>query len=171
MATLFILCGPAGVGKSTWLKHTFDTNWNKSKSVIVSRDAIRFHELEIAGITDNKHYFSKENVVYAKYTATIAAELLAGNDVYADSTNLTKKSREKLIRAIERRVKNFDVIALDFWREDLKQRCYLQNKQRNGFALVPDSVVAQQCEQYERPSISEYKINFVFPIFKEGTNE
>ena len=40
MATLFILCGPAGVGKSTWLKHTFDTNWDKSKSVIVSRDAI-----------------------------------------------------------------------------------------------------------------------------------
>ena len=164
MPTLFIMCGPAGSGKSTWLKKVFSQNWDKSKSAIVSRDEIRFAELTAAGL-GVKDYFKKETIVYAKYTATIAAELNAGNDVYADSTNLSKKAREKLIRTVERQVhKPFNVIAFDFYREDMRQRCYLQNKQRTGFALVPDGAVAKQCDEYERPSTAEYKIDFVYPI-------
>lgn len=164
MATLFVLCGPAGIGKSTWLANTFMQNWDKSKSVIVSRDAIRFAELTTAGL-GQKDYFKKENVVFAKYTATIAKELEAGNDVYADSTCLTKKSREKLIRTVQRQTrKPFNVIALDFYREDMRERCYIQNKQRSGLALVPDSVVMQQCDNYERPTPAEYKIDFVYPV-------
>lgn len=164
MPTLFILCGPAGSGKSTWLANVFMQNWDKSMSVIVSRDAIRFAELTAAGL-DKKDYFKKENIVYAKYTAVIAKELAAGNDVYADSTCLTKKSREKLIRTVERQTRTpFNVIALDFYREDMKIRCYNQNRQRSGLALVPDAVVEQQCDNYERPTTAEYKICQVFPI-------
>lgn len=165
---LFLLCGPAGVGKSTWLKKKFSENWDKSHSVIVSRDEIRFYLLEKEGLT-KKDYFKKEKETEAIFYSTIAAELDAGNDVYADATHLTKKSRAKTIREVMKYSKNkkFTVLCLDFWCENMKDICYIRNHGRTGLALVPDEVVIKQCEIYERPSTNEDKITFVFPIEEE----
>ena len=99
--TLFLLCGPSGIGKSTWLKNTFSEKWDKSRSVIVSRDEIRFYELRKDNL-GSEHYFDKEPIVFSTFLATIASELMCGNDVYADATHLTPASRSKVIKGVEK---------------------------------------------------------------------
>jgi len=165
---LFLLCGPAGVGKSTWLKNKFSENWDKTHSAIVSRDEIRFHLLEKEGLT-KKDYFKKEKETEVIFYSTIAAALDAGDDVYADATHLTKKSRAKTIREVTKYSKNkkFAVICLDFWCENMRDICYIRNHGRTGLALVPDEVVIKQCEIYERPTKNEDKIDLVFRIEEE----
>lgn len=164
--TLFLLCGPSGVGKSTWLKNTFLENWDKSKSVIVSRDEIRFYELRKDNL-DSEHYFDKEPIVFATFLATIASELLCGNDVYADATHLTPASRSKVIKGVEKICKeknpdfDFHVVALDFSHRDMEKHCLYNNSLRTGLARVPEEAIKNQCRIYKKPTTDEYKIVYV----------
>ena len=164
--TLFLLCGPSGVGKSTWLKNTFLENWDKSKSVIVSRDEIRFYELRKDNL-DREHYFDKEPIVFNTFLATIASELLYGNDVYADATHLTPAARNKVIKGVEKICKrknpdfDFYVIAFDFSHRDMEKHCLYNNSLRAGLARVPEEAIKNQCRIYKKPTTDEYKIVYV----------
>ena len=60
---LYILCGPAASGKSTF-SHFLVQDKNSYK--IVSRDAIRF-----SLVNENEEYFSKEKEVFRTYIAEI----------------------------------------------------------------------------------------------------
>ena len=108
MPTLFILCGPAGSGKSTWLANVFMQNWDKSMSVIISRDEIRFSIL-----AEDEPYFSKEDQVYREFIWEIYNSLKNGEDVVADATNLNDKSRSKLFEAIPLDLSKYKVIAVE----------------------------------------------------------
>ena len=91
--TLYIMCGPAGCGKSTFLNNC--ATKISEGCAIVSRDEIRFNMLK-----DDMSYFAKEKEVFAKFTATIASELQYA-DVFADSTCINEASRKKLITAVK----------------------------------------------------------------------
>ena len=91
---LFLMCGIAGSGKSSWLQK------NVSNAAIISRDEIRF---SIIGDFDD--YFAKENEVFTIFIQKIQ-EAIDNNDgpteIYCDATHLTKKSRNKVLNALKK---------------------------------------------------------------------
>ena len=145
---LYVCCGPAGVGKSSWLRE--NANKISEGCAVVSRDEIRYDLVK-----PNEPYFSKEEQVLAEFFAVIAVSLKY-SDVFVDATNTTVSARHKLFLGISKIVEcPYEKIALDFYKNNMLDICLTQNAYRTGRERVPDEVVEKMVGQYQRPSIKE----------------
>lgn len=138
---LYVMCGPAGCGKTTLIENSCTPN-----SRHVSRDKIRFALIEERG----GDYFDHEKEVFARFAEEIdkAEERI----VYADATHLTKRSRAKLLNAIN--TTKFDRIVAVGFSKTLDILLH-QNEKREGLAKVPTSAIKRMHEQYEPPTCAE----------------
>ena len=146
MKHLFLMCGVAGAGKSTYLSKI-------KNAAIISRDEIRF---SIIGDFDD--YFAKENEVFAIFIQKIQ-EAIDNNDgpteIYCDATHLTKKSRNKVLNALDlTNVENITVLVV---RPSLAE-ALKRNAQRSGRKYVPNYVIRRMWSQFERPEEDEERI-------------
>ena len=91
MATLYIMCGIPGSGKSTFIR----THINKEQQVWVSRDVIRYRLVD-----EEESYFSREDEVWEEFIRQINAFLQDGYDVFADATHINQGSCRKLLNEI-----------------------------------------------------------------------
>ena len=132
-----------GSGKSTYLKNNIDEN---NKEIIISRDEIR---LDL--ITDKEGYFSKEKEVYKEYINKIEKYLSAGYNVYADATNINKKSREKLINRLN--INPNKIIG--YYIKTPLEVALKRNENRKGMAAVPASVTTSIYNSLELPTEDE----------------
>lgn len=142
------MIGPAGSGKSTYVKNTIKENENSmTKHIWVSRDAIRFKMLQ-----ETEGYFDKENEVFAAFVKQIG-EALQHEDVvvYADATHLTERGRNKVLDKLN--LKNVEVVPTIVY-PPIKQTLR-QNDQRSGRAHVPKTVIRRMYEQFEMPTFNE----------------
>lgn len=142
--TLYILCGPAGCGKTTWA----DKFTNEYDVRYVSRDAIRYSLLE-----EDDNYFAHEKETFRKFSATIAYTLVDGFSVIADATHLNEISRYKLTRAIDQYTKNYYIVYVVF--EVPESVSIERNNQRDGYARVPEKVIKQMYNNFQEPTLSE----------------
>ena len=101
---LFVMCGNAGCGKSTWIQNNLHTF--KGYTSVVSRDEIRF-----LFVPEGEDYFSRETEVYAKFIDDIRFGLENADNVIVDATHLNEGSRGKLLRRIGAALKGDDAIA------------------------------------------------------------
>lgn len=145
MPKLYILCGPSGSGKSTWAQ-----NFRKEHEHIayVSRDNIR-----LAMLTDGEDYFSHEKEVFKHFIATIAHYIQDDNDVIADATHLNMFSRCKLMQALDRYTRDYEVIYVVFHTD--ADTCVERNKNRTGRANVPENVIRNMCRDFRMPTKDE----------------
>ena len=139
---LYILIGPAGAGKTTWVR----ANTKPGKSAHISRDEIRF-----TMVREDEYYFSKEDDVYAEFCGEIHDALYCPwiEEVYADATHLTKKSREKLIKDL-----HFDPEFVDLYAIVIRptlETCLTQNLFREGRARVPETVIRNMYKSFQHP--------------------
>lgn len=149
MATLYILCGPAGSGKSTWAKGFMEeTARLGGKAEYVSRDKIRLTLLE-----DDEEYFTHEIQVYKKFVSTIQDNLMNGIDVVADATHLTKYARRRLLTAIDMKITDYEIVMVAF--DGDPDRCVARNSAREGRAHVPENVIRNMCRDYRPPTLEE----------------
>lgn len=139
---VYLMCGPAGGGKSTWIRN----NAKPGVSAHISRDRIRFKMVK-----EDEYYFSRENEVYMEFTRQIMKAITCEwvDEVYVDATHLTKKSREKLVREIDNVCIPFDLIAI-IVKPELEQ-CLAQNTQRSGREFVPETVICNMYESFQHP--------------------
>jgi predicted kinase len=141
---VYLICGPAGAGKSTWIRR----NATAGTSAHISRDRIRF-----SMVKEDEYYFSREKEVYVEFVRQIcralAYETKWVDEIYIDATHLTKKSREKLIRELDSFNPNYDLIAVVI-KPDLEQ-CLAQNAQRSGREFVPETVIKNMYETFQHP--------------------
>ena len=137
--TVYLLCGPAGSGKSTWAEKNAGPN-----DKIVSRDKIRF-----SLVKENEDYFSKEEEVLKKFITSIrwAMDAEDHDAVFIDATHLTRKARVKILYSLN--LENVSVIPVVF--ETSLANCLNQNGQRKGRERVPDAVVANMYDKLEDP--------------------
>ena len=142
--TLYILCGPAGCGKTTWANHFID----EYDIRYVSRDAIRYSLLE-----EDDNYFAHEKEAFRKFSATIAQTLVDGFSVIADATHLNDISRYKLTRAIDQYTRDYYIVYVIF--EVPEDVSLERNNQRKGYARVPEQVVKQMYKNFQKPTLSE----------------
>lgn len=145
--TLYILCGLPGSGKSTWA-------WNYTgaddDAYLVSRDDIRFSMLG-----NDEDYFAHEDKVFEKFVGTITQTLVYGSDVVADATHLNKKSRRKLINAIDRSFSDYQIIFV--WFNINVEECVIRNSKREGRAVVPTETIYSMWRNFTIPQESEDK--------------
>lgn len=149
-STLYIMCGIPGSGKSSWAKEfkkKIDAAGYYCK--IVSRDEIRFKLLDERG----GDYFDHEKEVGRMYYEEIQKYLDRGYQVIADATQITKKSREKLLDHLDID-KNLHIYCVDL--DTPIAICKRLNEQREGRQRVPDSVIDRMHSQKETPCQHEY---------------
>lgn len=140
---LYIMVGIPASGKSTFAKK-YDIFNN---IVIISRDKIRFSLLK-----EEDSYFSKEEEVYDIFCKEINDNLALGFDVFADATHLTKKSRAKLIKNIN---KNFLLDISAIYMDIPLKECIKRNKNRQGREYVPEKEVEKMYNNLQKPDLEE----------------
>ena len=142
MATLFLMMGIPGAGKSTFIKEHI-----KEGQVWVSRDSIRFNFVK-----EDEEYFSKEADVFNTFVDYINSYLTKGFDVYADATHLSKGSRKKLLSRITAKPEAIEII----WIRTKLENALKQNELRKDTrAYVPPSVIRRTYNQLEEPTFEE----------------
>lgn len=150
---LYIMCGPAGAGKTTWVREHADPG----HSAHISRDRIRFDM-----VAADEYYFSKEDEVYQEFVlqATEALNAPWVDEVYVDATHLNYKSRRRTILAIERTYPNFDIICVVVMPE--LEVCLAQNAQRVGRECVPESVIRNMYNSFESPLKDDLRYDYIY---------
>ena len=141
MATLHVMCGIPGSGKSTWAKeHLTRTDQ------YVSRDDIRF-----SYINPGEDYFSKEDDVWAEFTRRINESLELGFNVFADATHINPGSRRKLLNA----VKGYDEVDIVYINTPLCTALERNELRKDTERYVPRSVIKRMSYQFEEPTFDE----------------
>lgn len=142
--TLYVMVGCPGSGKSTFCERL----GKRDHTILISRDSIRF-----SMITENDEYFSKEKEVYAKYIEQINHGLWIGFDVFADATQLNKRSRKKLLSSIlHNQVNEINAIYMKTPLEE----CIKRNENRRGTrSFVPVETIEQMYNSIQEPSFEE----------------
>lgn len=149
---LYLMIGPAGSGKSTWVREHADPG----HSAHISRDRIRF-----GMVAADEYYFSREDEVYQEFVYQIADALRAPwvDEVYADATHLTAKSRRKLILAVEEICPFFDLTGVVVM-PDI-ETCLAQNAQRTGRECVPESVIRNMYNSFQSPMKDDLRYEMI----------
>lgn len=145
MPKLYIMCGPSGVGKTTWAHNFINENLDMR---YVSRDEVRY-----SMIKDDEEYFSHEKEVFKEFVAIITEALIDGFDVIADATHLNEFSRRKLTQAIDMRFTDYEIIyvvvSLGY------DECAKRNASREGRARVPETALKNMYRDFRFPSKNE----------------
>lgn len=140
---LYLLGGIPGLGKSTWIKN--HEQFFEGTVKVISRDQIRFSLLK-----DGDEYFSKEGEVWTEYVNQAIKSLKENDNTILDATHLNFNSRNKIIRALGKNLKDIDVNII-FFIGDLAL-ALKRNAQRTGRALVPESTIINMYHSIDLPS-------------------
>lgn len=155
MNNLYILCGIAGCGKSTWVKNRMAENTSSTdlKWGYVSRDEVRF-----SMIKEEDDYFSKEKQVFNEFIKRICEKLDDAwvTNVIADATHINEVSRNKLINAICRNRHKDKPLHITMVYFDIPlEVCKFRNNKRSGRMRVPDDVMDKMYHSLEFPRLRE----------------
>ena len=140
---LYVMCGIPGSGKSTFAKSHFPT------ALYVSRDEIRF-----SLVKENEEYFSKEREVFITFVKQINEGLREHKDVIADATHLNKKSRNKLLSALNI---DLDKVQIEIiYLQTPLELCLKNNETRKDTrSYVPKDVILNMSRSFQYPSFLE----------------
>jgi len=138
---IYLMSGIIGSGKSTYIKHhaaPFD--------VVISRDKIRYSLLQ-----DGEDYFAHEKEVIKKFKEYIrlSDENTEWGNIWIDATNITKKTRRRLLNYISHN----DVTCV-YFKPDIEKAIEHNNK-RTGREKAPEREIIRQATMYEEPSFEE----------------
>jgi predicted kinase len=150
---VFLMSGPPGSGKSTWIKSQLvpGAEW-------ISRDAVRF-----AIISDGEEYFSHEDDVFDTFINYINQTLDDENihTIYIDATHLNKRARDNVLRLIHtNKIETLNSVCFITPLEV----CLERNAQRTGRALVPDTVIKNMFKSYTIPNKETENFNHIYTI-------
>lgn len=101
MSILYVLIGPPGVGKSTWIKEK-GPNWSKD-SVTVCRDEIQLmlHSGDYGKYWNPHEGKSIKHLIDTIESTAVMSALVAGIDVFLDRTSMDRDTRSKYLRCVQ----------------------------------------------------------------------
>lgn len=149
MKNIYLMCGVAGSGKSTWIKN----NLHKFRgySAVISRDQIRF-----SMVAEDEEYFSKEDKVFEKFMSDIKYFIKQEgvDNIIIDATHINRKSRNKVLQPLKRLLNKVKLNAVVI---DVPLEVALnQNENRKDTrGYVPRKIIRRMKQQFEMPSIEE----------------
>lgn len=154
---LYIMVGISSSGKSTIAKQIAE----KENCIIVSSDAIRT-EICPGGVSDQ----SKNEEVFQIFHRRIKENLLKGNNVITDATNITIKSR----RAIFNLVKDIDCEKIGYLVVKNIEDCIKDNKNSDRVAVL-DEVIYRQVKKFQIPFREEGYDNIIIEDLNKNNSE
>lgn len=140
---LYLLCGPAGVGKTTWVK---DNIKDDTKDIHISRDLIRF-----SMVSENEDYFSKENEVFNEFIRQIKEGIDSYENIFVDATHINQASRNKVLKNLP--LDKINIIPVNFIIP--LDVCLKRNAQRTGRAKVPETAIKNMYKNFSPASLDE----------------
>lgn len=146
---LYMLCGIPASGKTTWATNFIKEHRGEQNISYISRDSIRFELVD-----PQEEYFSHEDEVFHIFSSTIAENLYTNFDVIADATHLNKKSRAKLIHAIDK-CGGIEYNIIFVWFHTSFIVCCDRNAKRVGRAQVPLETMYSMWHHFSIPSSKE----------------
>lgn len=160
---VYVLVGPPGVGKSTYIRN----NIAMANSTIISRDVIVERVAQENGYAYTEMFNSDPIIkelnekINEELTQNIQEASLNENDVVVDMTNLNKKSREVLLTAFPKT--KFTRIALNFMPDTSNFDNLLKiNEQRDRELnkkgkkkTITRKILQTMFDRYEAPSEEE----------------
>ena len=153
---VYIMCGPPGSGKSTWVKEHMTSNdeW-------ISRDNVRF---SIVG--EDEEYFSHEDEVFDTFINYInqTLERPEVEYVFIDATHINYKSRHNTLSRV--RLQNVEELNCVCFKTPTKV-CIERNRKREGRARVPDVAIYSMAKVFDMPTEKE-NFNHVFVVDENG---
>ena len=140
---LYLLGGIPGLGKSTWIKN--HEQFFEGTVKVISRDQIRFSLLK-----DGDEYFSKEGEVWVEYVNQTIKSLKENDNTILDATHLNISSRNKILRALGKNLKDVEVVVIFFTGK--LELALERNAQRTGRAFVPETTIRNMYDSVYLPS-------------------
>lgn len=148
--TAFILVGPPGSGKSTFRKDLIAGHHNEEITAISSDDI-----LEIIAIAQVQTYNEVFKANYKKAEKTmyefLGAAIEMNRDIVVDKTNMTAKSRKKILTKIPA---NYEKIAVVVKRPEDEDLWWHRLANRPG-KNIPNDDILKMLESYEPPTKDE----------------
>lgn len=144
------MCGPAGSGKTTWVKKMVEAS--EQKCVHISRDVVRVEFLK----DEDKNIFMYEDEVFDEFCNRINKALhtpFTDISVFADATHLSENARNKVLDKLDLCGVNIIPVAFNL----SLQQTLDQNELRRDIkrAYVPRSVIRRMFYCYEKPTYDE----------------
>jgi len=142
----YMMIGLPGSGKSTWVKENiFDT-----RVKIFSTDNLIEEAAKRAGLTYNEVFEDNIEEATKTFFSGIRDAVAKGEDILVDRTNLTRKSRKKIL----------DMIPDDYTKVAVLVKCdnlflhehRLMNRPGKN---IPSNVIDNMRRTFEEPSIKE----------------
>ncbi len=161
MKKLILVCGPAGIGKSTWSKN-YSSAHPDEKVVVMASDDVR---KDLCGGYDKFPADGKMSHIYTEMIRRVHA-LAKENEsisVILDTTMLYDERRLFFINEL----KEFDFYSLILLKLHDYKTCLIRNKLRRKDKWVPENVILDMASHYYDPSpetaakFNEVKIEYV----------
>ena len=140
MATLIVMCGPAGSGKSTWASNY---RMDHPEFSYVSTDQIRGELWGDEGLQDNP------GRVFEVAFYRLKKALRHGEDVIFDATNLTRRDRREVLWQI----RGIDCVKMCVVMKATPNECIERQDMRARH--VPAAVIERQFHKWQMPTEDE----------------
>jgi predicted kinase len=153
MATVYILIGLPGCGKSTWREAHLRAN-STIETVIISSDDIVEDIAREKGISyDEAHKLVDWKSATSRMRAHFRQALNKGQDVIVDRTNMSRKSRKMFLKDLP---ETYESVAVLFTVPDtvLKQR--LEARAAATGKSIPADVLESMASRYMAPDREEF---------------
>ena len=152
---VIMMIGPAGSGKSTWIKKFLEKNNEDGKYVVLSTDDIFVELGDKEGLNYSEafakfKYSDVEKIFYERLDQAITD----GKNIIWDQTNLTIKTRSKKLEKLPKTYSK-KCVVFNLPKEIVLGRAKNADRVDAG-KIIPASVIMNMFKQFEMPDQFEF---------------
>jgi predicted kinase len=155
MPKLYVLVGPPGVGKSSWIAQNVANPHiiSYDSAIDIVREPLGLRYNDVAG---GQKQFRKE--VEAVHKQMIRDSVGSGKDIVVDMTNMTAKARRRALAAVSGHEREYEKVAVVFDFQGAERGVHdavAQRAARLGDKTLSYSIVQGMMDRFEMPAEGE----------------